>query len=255
MRLLQGKNVIITGARRGIGRATLDLFAAHGANIWACARQPDRAFEEHIEKIENQYNVWIKPIYFDLQRQEEIVAAVQKIRECRSTIDVLCNIAGANSPYRRFQMIPLADYKSLFESNFFGPVFLTQHVSRVMMMQHKGSIIYVSSIAGSDGFFASCDYVATKAAVMGATRQQARELGEFGIRVNHVSPGVIETEMLNYENRDALDSILPAIALKRFGKANEIADVMLFLASDLASYITGQEIRVDGGTTSPRATW
>ena len=106
-----------------------------------------------------------------------------------------------------------------------------------------------------DAFFSSYDYVACKAAINAAMKQQARELGESGIRVNAVAPGIVQTDMIKDSNKENLDSILPAIMLKRFGEKEEIANAVIFLASDLSSYITGQVLRVDGGTNPPRANW
>jgi len=245
----------VTGARRGIGRATVEMLAGYGANVWACARKEDEAFEEDMAELAAKYRVWIEPVYFDLGSEDEIKQGFKKIRAGRRTMDALCNVAGVSTPYRRFQMIPMKDFREVFEANFFGQVALTQLVSRTMMQQRSGSIVNVSSIAGSDGFFASADYDSSKAAVIGMTRQEARELGQFGIRVNHVSPGVTETEMLAKEQSAMLDSLLPAVALGRFGRPEEIAQVIAFLCSDMSSYITAQEIRVDGGATSPKATW
>ena len=255
MRLLEGKNAVITGARRGIGRATVEIFAQHGANIWACIRKPDELFENDMALLANKYNVRISVICFDLQESKQITDGFKSIRASKEKVDILCNVAGVNTDYRRFQMISRDDYRNVMEANLFGHIELTQMISRLMMTNKSGSIINVSSIAGTDGFFASCDYVASKAAIIGATKQQARELGKFNIRVNHVSPGVTDTDMLNHEQGEQLNSILPAIALGRFAQKEEIAKAILFLASDLATYITGQELRVDGGATSPRAMW
>ncbi len=253
--MLEGKNVIITGSNRGIGNAIVKTFAKQGANIWACARQYNSQFEEEMESLALECNTKIQPIYFDLNKSEEIRAAVKEIRKEKKPINTLVTAAGVNSEYRRFQMITMDNYKHLLQSNFLGHLELTQLISRMMIQQRNGSIIHLSSIAGTDGFFASCDYVASKAAIMGATVQQARELGMFGIRVNHIAPGITETEMLNQGKKEMLNSIIPAIMLGRFAKPQEIANAALFLASDLSTYITAQEIRVDGGCNPPRANW
>lgn len=255
--MLTGKVSIITGSNRGIGKSIVEVFARNSSNgkIYACARTQTETFESEMNQLASKYNVEIEPLYFDLTDSSSIKAAVKKIRKEKQTIDVLVNNAGINSPYRRFQMIPMDDFRKMFEANVFGHLELTQMISRIMMQKKDGSIINVSSIAGTDGFFASCDYVASKAAIMGITVQQARELGGFGIRVNHIAPGVTETDMVMKEDQEKLEILPPAIMLGRFGRSVEIANAILFLASDLSSYITGQELRVDGGSSAPKSTW
>lgn len=253
--LLLGRNAVVTGANRGIGRAIVEVMAMQGANIFACARKENKAFEDDMKELSARAGVEICPVYFDLASSEEMKAAVMQIRKKKLPIDILVNNAGVLSSYRRFDMIPGEEAKKLFDIDFFAQVELTQLIARVMQRRNTGSIIYISSIAGIDGFFSSYDYVACKAAVIGAMKQQARELGKAGIRVNSIAPGIVETGMIQDSDRDHLNMILPAVMLQRFGRAEEIANAVMFLASDLASYITGQVIRVDGGTSPPRADW
>ena len=255
--MLKGKNSIITGANRGIGAEILKIFAQNsiGGTIFACARKQNTEFEDNLKKLEEEYELRVIPVYFDLSEKEQINSALKEIKSYNVKIDTLVNNAGINTPYRRFQMIPIDDYRKAMESNVWGHMMLTQFVSRLMMKHKSGSIVNISSIAGTDGFYASCDYVASKATIKGITVQQARELGEFGIRVNAVAPGVTQTNMIEGNNDEMLKDLLPSIMLGRFGKPEEIANAALFLASDLSSYITGQEIRVDGGSSAPRAMW
>lgn len=255
--MLKGKCSIITGANRGIGFTILEKLACNSENgfIFACARHRTVEFEEAIKKLSDQYNVSIQAVYFDLLDGQSIKRAVKEIKGSGHPVDILVNNAGINSPYQRFQMISMDGYRKTMEANTFGHLQLTQYISRIMMQHNAGSIINISSIAGTDGFYASCDYIASKAAIMGITVQEARELGAFGIRVNHVAPGVTKTGMIEGNNDDMLEALKPAIMLGRFGNPEEIANVVLFLASDLSSYITGQEIRVDGGSSPPRAMW
>lgn len=253
--LLKNKTAIITGSNRGIGRAILQVFAENGATLFACARRKDDEFERDIKQLGDDTGVVIYPIYFDLCNSEEIKEAVKEIRSKKLSIDILVNNAGILSKYQRFTMLPIDQAKKLFEIDFFAQMEFTQFISRIMQKDKKGSIIYLSSIAGIDAFFSSYDYVACKAAIIGAMKQQAREFGRCKIRVNSVAPGIVETDMIAESDKDNLNSIKPAIMLERFGTAKEVANTVLFLASDLSSYITGQVIRVDGGTNPPRADW
>lgn len=253
--LLEGKNAVITGANRGIGRATVEIFAQHGATIFACARDKCEAFEADMKNLEEKYNCTVFPVYFDLLDVEKVKSAVKNIRNKNVAIDILVNNAGILSTYQRFALMPIKKVKELFDVDFFAQMEFTQLMVRIMQKNKKGSIIYISSIASMDAFFSSYDYVACKAAINAAMKQQARELGESGIRVNAVAPGIVQTDMIKDSNKENLESILPAIMLKRFGEKEEIANAVMFLASDLSSYITGQVLRVDGGTNPPRANW
>jgi len=254
-RLLEGKTAIITGSNRGIGYAILKRMAANGARIFACARKQNDEFENNIAEIAEEYGVEIIPVYFDMCDSEAMKEAVKKIRSTKYTIDILVNNAGILSNYQRFNMMSMEDVRKLYDVDFFAQIEFTQLISRLMQRTKTGSIIYISSIAGMDAFFASFDYVSCKAAIDGAMKQQARELGQFGIRVNSVAPGIVETDMIENSDSNNLNSILPAVMLGRFGQMDEIADAVVFLGSDMASYITGQILRVDGGTTPPRANW
>lgn len=253
--ILEGKNAVITGANRGIGRAIVETFARNGANIFACARKKNENFEDDMQELGRCMGVTIIPIYFDLENIDEMKEAVKLIRRQKMDVDILINNAGILSEYQRFGMLSMEKVRKTFDIDFFSQMELTQLIARQMQRNKRGSIVYISSIAAMDAFFSSYDYVACKAAINAAMKQQARELGEIGIRVNAIAPGIIRTDMVKDSDENNLQSILPAVMLQRFGKAEEIADAVMFMASDLASYITGQVLRVDGGTTPPRANW
>ena len=141
----------------------------------------------------------------------------------------------------------MAKMKKVFEVNFFALTLLTQYISRLMIRQNSGSIVNIASIAGIDGDPAQYEYAASKAAVIGGTKKLARELAPNNIRVNAIAPGMIQTEMGAHIEEDLRDEILAKVMMKRMGRPEEIANTITFIASDMASYITGQVIRVDGG--------
>lgn len=247
MRMLNQKNAVITGAGGGIGMAAVQCFAASGANIWACEFRPNPRFESEWAAIAEQNGVWIQPVYFDVTDEEQVKEAVKLIRSRKVPVDILANIAGIAAESTSFPMTGIDKMKKVFEVNFFALTLLTQYISRLMMRQNSGSIVNVASIAGIDGDPAQYEYAASKAAVIGGTKKLARELAANHIRVNAVAPGMTDTSM-GAQIDDALkQEILSRNIMKRMGRPEEIANVIAFLASDLASYMTGQVIRVDGG--------
>ena len=245
--ILKGKNAIITGARRGIGRATIEVFAAEGANIWACARKTDEAFEADMKSVADKYGVEIWPVYFDVTNENEMKQAIQSIRRQKLPVDILVNVAGIAEDSTSFQMTSIDKMKHVMDVNLFAVTLLSQYVSRIMSRQNYGSIINISSIAGIDGAPAQYEYAASKAAVIGATRNLARELAKYNIRVNAIAPGMVSTDMGAQIEDELKQAILANVFMGRMGRPEEIADVIAFIASDMASYITGQIIRVDGG--------
>ena len=245
--MILGKNAIITGARGGIGRSTVEIFARNGANIWACVRTKDEKFELEMKKLEEKYDIRIWVIYFDLFDEKQIKNAVGQIQKQHLSVDILVNIAGMVEDSTSFVMSSIDKMKKVFDTNFWGTTLLTQYVVRLMMRNKSGSIINVSSIAGIDGAPAQYEYATSKAAVNGAVRHLARELAAYNIRVNAVAPGIVETKMGNKIEEGLKKEILEKVIMHRMGTTTEIANVIAFLASDLSSYMTGQIIRVDGG--------
>ena len=245
--ILEGKNAIITGARTGIGFATLVRFASEGANVWAVIHREDDNFLSEIKSIEEKNNIWIKPVYIDLQEERSITQGLREIISERKSIDVLVNAAGVVSPNCLIQMTPLKVMRSVFDVNFFASVQMMQLVSRVMMRQKSGSIINVASIAGIDGDMAQLEYAASKAALISATKRLAFELSDYGIRVNAVAPGMTNTKMLGEMDDEVTNAYMQRKTMRRKAEPSEIADVCLFLASDMSSYVNAQTIKVDGG--------
>ena len=244
--LLKGKNAVITGCLKGIGRATMDVFAQNGANIWACCQMPTAEFDSHVKELAEANDVWINPIYFDLSDYEQIKAGVRQIIAGKQPVDVLVNIAGITHN-ALFHMTTIEKMKEVFEIDFFSQMLVSQQLTRLMVRQKSGSVINIVSVAGLDGNPGQIAYSAAKAALIGATKTLAGELGGYGIRVNAVAPGVIQTDMTAALSKEKLDELLSGSKLRRPGLPEEVARPLLFLASDQSTYITGQVIRVDGG--------
>lgn len=245
--LLKNKNAVITGTRRGIGRTTVELFASQGADIWACARKKDAVFEKEMFEIAERFGVSIKPLYFDITDEEEISSAVRTIKGQKLPIDILVNAAGVADESTSFQMTSLDKMRHVMEVNFFATTLVTQYVSRLMIRQKSGSIINIASVAGIDGTPAQYEYVASKSAVIGATKSLARELAKYNIRVNAIAPGIIDTDMGAGISPELRKTTVSKVIMNRIGKPIEVANVIAFLGSDLSVYMTGQVIRVDGG--------
>ena len=250
--MLKGKNAIITGARSGIGLAALQLFAQNGCNCWAIIHREDPDFLSKIQTLEKENNVWIKPVYMELDNSDSIKQGMKDILSEKLPVDVLVNAAGILSPNRLFTMTKMDDIRRVMDVNFFSAVELTQLVCRPMMRQRKGSIINIASIAAWGEDTSQMEYAASKAAMVIATKKLARELGSAGIRVNAVAPGLTQTKMLDVLEDEAEAQIKKGLGLHRFGTPEEIAEVCLFLASDKSSYVTGETIKVDGGGTDLR---
>lgn len=244
--LLKGKNAIITGCNRGIGKAILEAFAANGANVFACIRRDTEEFNDYVKELSQRYNIEIWPLYFDLADQAQIKQAAKEIQATKKSIDVLVNNAGIT--YNAlFQMSSMDKLQEVFNINFYSMFLLTQYISKLMMRQKYGSIINIASSAAIDANPGKSIYGASKAAVICMTKAISRELGEHKIRANAIAPGVTDTEMLTSMSDIVIKDSIQNSDLKRVGKPSEIAETAVFLASDLSAYITGQVIRVDGG--------
>lgn len=245
--MLQGKTAIITGCTRGIGRAVLEAFAANGANIWACTRRQDNQWEEHLGKLRQEHGVSIRTLCFDVADEEQVRQAMRTLIQSHESVDILVNNAAQAPQNKAFLMTPLKDIQLNFQINFFSALLITQSVARIMIRQKRGSILNITSIAATDVPYGQMEYVTSKAALAAATKKLAHELAPYGIRANAIAPGLTDTDMLREMAPEVLRQGLVSGLSGRLGKPEEIAQVAVFLASDLSGYINGQVIRVDGG--------
>lgn len=245
---MRGKNAIITGARSGIGFATLSLYAQNGVNCWAVVHREDLEWLYKIQELQAKHDVWIKPIYIDLIDENSIRNGMKSIIKDKQSIDILVNAAGIVSEGRLFSMTKMEDIRRLMEVNFFSVLSLCQLTARVMMRQRKGAIINVSSVSAWGEDTSQMEYAASKSAINIATKKLAREFGPAGIRINAVAPGLTNTKMISLLDSEAVNDVLKGVSLKRFAEPKEIAEVILFLSSDKASYINGEIVKVDGGS-------
>lgn len=244
--MLTSKTAVITGCNRGIGKEILRDYVKHGAKVFAVVRKESDEFMAYCEELRNVYKADIIPVYMDLQDQEAIKAGAKEILSHKVPIDILVNNAGVALPQRMFTMTKLDTIKDVFDVNFYAHFLLTQILGKSMMRHKTGAIIFISSSAAFDGG-ANVEYSASKAAIIGEARRLALELGKFGIRVNVVAPGLTETDMGNSMSPEDEAIAIDRNIMKRKGKPEEIADVVVFLASEMSSFMTGQVLRVDGG--------
>ncbi|HYF22790.1 MAG TPA: 3-oxoacyl-ACP reductase FabG [Caulobacteraceae bacterium] len=247
-RLLEGRIALVTGATRGIGRATAELFAAHGAHVLLNGRDADRAGQA-AEEIGRAYpDATVEPCVFDVGDAESIKLAFTDVHRRHKRLDVLVNNAGVLRD-ALVGMVSGAMLEEVMRINFTGSFLCAQMAARLMSRRRSGSIVNVSSIIGRYGNPGQAAYASSKAAVLGLTFSLAKELGPEGIRVNAIAPGFIATDMIEAVPQERRDSIQAGIRMGRLGKPEEVAATALFLASDLSAYVTGQVIGVDGGMT------
>jgi 3-oxoacyl-[acyl-carrier protein] reductase len=245
-KLLNDKNIILTGCNRGIGEKTLEQLAKNGANVWACTRKISQEDITKYDTLENSFHIKIWPITLDLSNSESINEAIKEIRKFKLPIDGLINNAGIT--YNAlFQMSSISMIKEVFEINLFSQILFTQFVLKLMLRNNSGSIVNISSTAGIDANLGRSIYGASKAAMICITKAIAREVGEKGIRINSIAPGITQTDMIKSMSNEIIEETRQLTQLKRLGEPIDIANVCVFLLSELSSYLTGQVIRVDGG--------
>jgi len=239
--MLKGKTAVVTGAAKGIGKAIAVRFAQEGCNIVLNYRSS--VSDEVIKEIES-YGVECMAVKGDVSKFEDAEALIKGAKEKFGSVDVLVNNAGITKDGLLMRMSE-ADFDSVINTNLKGTFNTIRHASNVMLKQRSGSIINMASVVGEIGNVGQANYAASKAGVIGLTKTTARELASRGITCNAIAPGFIETDMTAVLKDDIKAAMAANIPLKRFGKAEDVAEAAVFLAKN--RYITGQVLNVDGG--------
>ena len=242
---MDGKKALVTGGARGIGREIVLAFLNEGASVYFIDLMEGDSMDEYRE-IASRHGADVVFREGNVADEEKITVAVDGIIEESGGIDILVNNAGITRDGLSFRMSG-KDWNDVLAINLSSAFYISRPVSRSMIKRRSGSIINVASVVGIIGNAGQVNYSASKAGLIGLTKSLAREVGSRGVRVNAVAPGFIVTPMtdkLNEQQREALQSQIP---MARLGQPSEVASVVLFLASDLSSYVTGEVIKITGG--------
>lgn len=244
MGLFDNKNAIVTGGNRGIGRAIAETLASEGAfvQIWAQNETEGAKVVKAIEEAGGKAEF----VKIDISNSADVSAEVKKSAKTYGTIDVLINNAGITRDNIIMRMTE-EEWDSVISINLKGVFNCLKSVSRYMLKQRSGKIVNISSVVGMMGNSGQANYSAAKAGVIALTKTAARELASRGVNVNCVAPGFIKTAMTDVLGDDAMKEVASQIPLGKIGDGTDIANCVKFLASEEASFITGQTIRVDGG--------
>ena len=241
--MLQQRYALITGASKGIGKQTAHLFAKNGANLLLVARDIDALVSLRDELQEFSINVDI--FSCDLTDENEIKSLFIKIKKVTKIIDIVVNNAGIIKS-SMFSMTNSDTLKDMFQTNLYAPYILTQYATRMMRKSPYASVIFISSMMATKGGIGHSAYASSKSALDGMMKSLAKELAP-AIRVNAIAPGVVQTDMIKTLSEDEKEEYTSKSLFKRLATPNDIANVILFLASDMSKYITAELINVDGG--------
>ena len=245
MKLLNGKTAIITGGSRGIGKGIAEVFAAHGANV-AFTYSSSIASAQELEKHLETLGIKAKGYQSNAANFDEAQKLVDDVLTDFGSVDILINNAGITKDNLLMRMSE-ADFDKVIDVNLKSVFNMTKAIQKTFLKQRSGSIINMSSVVGVKGNAGQANYAASKAGVIGFTKSIALELGSRNIRCNAIAPGFIETEMTAKLNEDVVKGWREAIPLKRGGSPEDVANVCVFLGSEMSAYVTGQVINVDGG--------
>jgi 3-oxoacyl-[acyl-carrier protein] reductase len=243
--MIKNKNAIVTGGTRGIGREIARTLAQNGANIAINYRNYSEEIEKLVEELRS-FGVKVLAVKCDVSKEEEVSNFVKEVKNNFERIDILVNNAGITKDGLIIRMSE-KDFNDVIDINLKGTFNTTKAVSAVMVKQRYGKIINISSVVGVTGNAGQCNYAASKAGVIGFSKSVARELAARNINVNVIAPGYINTDMTSVLPEKVKEEVLKTIPMKKIGDPKEVANLALFLSSNLSDYITGQVINVDGG--------
>jgi 3-oxoacyl-[acyl-carrier protein] reductase len=244
MGMLDGKVALVTGAARGIGRAIAESLAAAGADVAVCDLK-EEWLAETVAAIQ-QLGRKALALGVDVSDSSGVDQTIEKTVAGLGRLDILVNNAGITKDGLLMRMSD-ADWDAVINVNLRGTFLFTRAVSKPMMKQRSGVIVNIASIIGLIGNAGQCNYSASKAGVIALTKSSAKELAGRNIRVNAVAPGFIESKMTDALPEDVKNKMLDSIPMKRFGKPQDVANVVLFLAGEQSSYLTGQVVNISGG--------
>lgn len=244
--IVKGQTAFITGANRGVGKAILEEFAKNGLNVIAHARKRTDEFIAYVENIKNKYKIDVYPIFFELTNSDEMKKALKPLIVSKESIDILVNCAGI-AHVSMFAQTPISKIKEIFDINYFSQLELIQLMMKKMTKQQFGSVINIGSITGLIVSEGQIPYATSKLSLMYASKNLAAEYGRFNIRFNSIALGLVDTDMKKNLNDDEIKYFETRTITKRICQPQEVAKIVNFLASNDASYINGQIIRVDGG--------
>jgi len=243
--LIDGKKALVTGGSRGIGSGIVKTFLQSGASVYYISRKPGDNLDEY-RRIAEENGVEVVYKEGNVADEPTITATVNEILEESGGIDILVNNAGIAKDGLVMRM-SAEDWQDVININLTSAFYISKAVSRSMIRRRTGSIINVTSIVGLVGNAGQANYSASKAGLVGFTKSFAREIAGRNVRVNAVAPGYIGTEMTDKLSENQKETLLNQIPMGRVGEPEDVANVILFLASDLAAYVTGQVIRISGG--------
>lgn len=245
MGLLDQRIVLITGCGRGIGKAIVERCVEEGAIVYANTRT-ESSLDDFSEKLNGQFTGRVIPVYFDICDKDAIKKCILRIKKEQGKLDVLINNAGIMKD-ALIGMVDDGTLQKTFEINVFAMIHMTQMALKIMKKENGGAIINLSSIVGLRGSAGQTVYAASKGSVANLTKTWARELVKDNIRVNALAPGKIDTDMYHSIGEEKVQEGIKEVGMGRLGSPIEVANVAVFLASDLASYVTGEIISVNGG--------
>jgi 3-oxoacyl-[acyl-carrier protein] reductase len=243
---LSGRTALVTGSSRGIGLAIAATLLSAGAHVVLNARQDSNELAATAAALSKAHPGRVSAIAADISQAEDVKRLVRGAFDVAKRLDILVNNAGILRD-GLIGMIPEADIQAILQTNLVGLIQTTQAASRLMARSKAASIVNIASIIGRTGNRGQLVYGASKAGVIGATLSAAKELAPQNIRVNAVAPGFIRTQMIEHLKPEIYAERMASIAMKRIGEPDDVANTVLFLASDLSTYVTGQVIGVDGG--------